>query len=277
MIIGRVTEIDTAKRSCTVLAYGREDDFVLRDVHILNTTGQMSSTPQIGDQVLVNNDGGESFLMGSLPIISENEIADRATQEMLPGDCCMGTREQGVGLFRGGLVFLLANPATGVIAVDQLDGILNLLGNSIYIDSTLYHKEIITEESGVKTVEKLSGSETTIETKENTVDGEIETTIKGLAKLTINVNQEPVKPTDSVIIAEVAVNFKTELGNIKLTISKSGDVTLEGIKDMVVKAERVAINTEFDDPLNGLVTGHTTCPYTQGPHIGCSKSVFAGG
>lgn len=275
MIIGRVTEVDTARRVITVLAYGRDDDFVLREVHVVNTVGQVSSTPAVGDKVLVNSDGADTFLIGVLPEISEEATAENAKEEILAGETVIGTRSQGVGLLRGGLAFVLANPATGIMALDQLGGVLNILGDKIYIDSSLYHKEIVTEDTGIKTKETLSSPNHMIDKEENTVDGEIHNTIKGLSKLTININQEKVSPLSPEIYPDIDINIQTIAGNIKLMISKEGNINIEGIQDLNIKAKRVGINSAFN-PLDGIVTGNTKCPYTKAPHIDCSKTVFVG-
>lgn len=275
MIIGRVTEVDTDRRVITVLAYGKEDDFVLRDVHVVNTVGQISSTPAVGDKVLINNDGRDAFLLGTLPEISANAQAENAKEEILPGEAVLGTRSQGVGLLRGGLAFLLANPATGFMAIDQLGGIINILGNQIFFDSTLYHKEIITENDGVKTKETISSADHVFEREENTVDSELTYTYKGLKKLIVNVNQEKVTPISPDIFPELEINIKNTVGDIKIAIDQMGNVSIDGIQDLSIKAKRVGINSEFN-PLDGVVTGNTKCPYTAGPHIDCSKTVFVG-
>lgn len=276
MIIGKVTEVNAANRTCTVIAYGRDDDFVLRDVHIINTITQISSTPQVGDQVVVNSEGGENYLMGSMPDISANANAEREALEMLPGDMCIGTRDQGIGFFRGGLVFLLSNPATGIMATNENGGIVNILGDSMYMDSSLYHKEILTGQSGVKISEVISGQQTVIESSQDSENGEITSEIKGLHKLKIDINQETVSPLIPPIYAEVEVNFKTTTRNIKLTISQDGDIEIQNIKDLKLKVERLGVNSDFTNPLDGLVTGNTQCPYTLGPHVDCSKTIFCG-
>jgi hypothetical protein len=275
MIIGRVTEVDTARRVITVLAYGRNDDFVLRDVHVVNTVGQVSSTPAVGDKVLVNRDGADSFLMGVLPEISDAATEENEKEAILPGETVIGTRSKGVGLLRGGLAFLLANPATGVMAIDQLGGVLNILGDKIYFDSSLYHKEIVTEDTGVNTKETISSPDHLIDREDNSVDGEINNTYKGLTKLTININQDKVSPLSPDVFPEVDVNVKTMNGNIKVTIDQLGNVNIEGIQDLNMKVKRAGVNTDFS-PLDGVVTGNTKCPYTKAPHIDCSKTVFVG-
>lgn len=276
MPIGKILTVDPISRMASVQVYGEDDDYIVRDARIEEASDLMRCTPRPGKTVRVVREGYDWYISG-YPSVESPEARDQMEQEhTAPGDILLGNRSTGmVGVYRGGMMVLLANAVTGVMAIDRNDTV-NILGANIYLDNAVYHKAIKTENGSAKITEQIAGTAglRVISKSVDLLTGVCEYSSSGLQSVSIKLNNG----TLDIKGPDITITSKTSAGgNVSLAVNGiTGNVEISTPGTLKIDALRVGINSEAINPMEGVVTGQTICPFTKQPHIGCSRVVYAG-
>lgn len=273
-MIGRIISVDTQNRTATIMAYGPEDDFIISGAHIDSPFPTGTALPMPGDMVKVSQDDREWFIRAYVDQDNEEHNSDMSNEHLAPGDTIIGSRGNGIiGWYRGGMLVFLANSATGIMASDT-DGTINILGKNIVLHNAAYTNSIKSDNGSCIIEEKaagLAGLKTT-DKKVNLLTGNMEYNLSGIAQIKVNINN---KITD-ISGPDLDVTIKVPVGEVKLTINPvTGNVDIKTPGELKIEAKHVLLNTDGLDPLDGVVTGKSICPYTLGPHTDCSKTVLS--
>jgi len=273
MALGKVISVDVKKHELDIEAFSSRGNFYIKKVKIGDAMPGLRSQPMPGDIMRVVKDGDYWI---STQYIWREDIKvqeDTEKEDLVPGDIIIGQKGQPmIALYRGGMVKLLADDLTGVMSESNTNT-TNMIGKNIAFDNSSYHEMISSTDNGGRIYKKLWGSVPGkfIESLSDMNDGTITESMEGISDITISINS--LSPTGP----NISIGIKNAAGNISLTVDGvTGNVKLDTPGSINITGMTVGFNTgDIPLPLQGVVTGETICPYTGGPHIDCSRSVFS--
>lgn len=273
MPIGKILAIDVNNRKMDVRVYSTKDDFIARNVELTDAVPGARNCPKPDDLVRIVKDGGIWYSTGYLWKKDLETVDSTGKENLVAGDIVLG--EMGapmLTLYRGGMVTLMADPMTGILA-DKTTSTVNLTGKNIAQDSPLYHSEINSKSAGAR-IYKKAWDPAGLKSVEKLIDletGEISKKCEGVTDVSISMNQA------SLMGSNVSIDIKSMAGNISLTVDgTTGNIKLNTPGSINITGMTIGFNTgDIPMPLQGVVTGETICPYTGGPHVDCSRTVFS--
>jgi hypothetical protein len=284
--IGTIEALDLGKRTVSVRVIGRGGDQILRDVRLK----RHQRIPSILEQAVVRSDGPEYYYEGEPYGLTQQEIEDNVQSGAGPGDNFQGDPEEGPasGVYAGGMAKCIANPLTGFIA-SAPNNTAQIMGDRLYRDTPSYHEKIETDPlDGNVQLETLLfgaplalGGVAQVDMEKKSLDtrlGLYNLELQGWQSVNLKVKRSTIPPQPAGTM--VTVEVETLVGPVSWSINGiTGELVIEGAPKITIKSSpggKVAINSDAMNPLDGIVTGRTRCPYTGGYHVQCSSEVFAG-
>ncbi|MFA5376040.1 MAG: hypothetical protein WC455_09875 [Dehalococcoidia bacterium] len=274
-MIGTVTSISGSTVSVEV----RDSEGVttLHDVMVQQPMPGAKMLPPIGTSCRIMSEGAEYVVTGYL--INEDPESQQqfSDEQLMGGDFCITSPEGAVlGFYKGGLLVMKANPATGFSVSES--GVVNMFGKVIGILNSTFNTIIQDMPGGcqaeMSAFRSIDGA-AVVETKFDAGLGKLETRLNYLKTLKVTINKEhltlPIEGGTDLEFELVAANGK----KFKATVDPLTANTLiktEGV--MAVDGETIVLG-DPTKPLSGLVTGSTPCAAGPPGHVGCSKKVFA--
>jgi len=285
-LIGTIEALDLARRTISVRVIDSGGDQILRNVRLK----KHQRIPSILEHAIVRQDGSEYYYEGEPYGLTQQDTEDNVQAGAAPGDNFLGNAEEGpaCGVYAGGMAKCIASPLAGFIA-SSVNNSNQIIGDRLYRDAPGYHERIETDpHDGNVQLEMLLfgaplalGGETQVDMETKRLDtrsGRYDLELKGWQDVNLKVkrSQAPFQAVGSTVTVEV----ETLQGPITWRVDgTTGELTIEGAPKITIKSApggRVCINSDGSNPLDGVVTGKTRCPYTGGYHVSCSREVFAG-
>jgi hypothetical protein len=233
--------------------------------------------PPIGASCRVSPEGAEYIVTGYFVDEDPQTQQDFENEQLIGGDFCITTAEGSVlGFYKGGLVVLKANAATGVSASDS--GVVNVFGRVIGVLNSLFN--LIIQETATGCQAEMSASRavdgaSVVNMKFDAGLGQLETKINYLKSLKLSINKEhltlPIEGGTDIEFEVVAANGK----KFKVTVDPLTANVLMKTEGIMAADGEIIVLGDPTKPLSGLVMGATPCAAGPPGHVGCSKKVFA--
>lgn len=273
MALGKVISVDTKLHELDIEAFSSSGNFYIKKVKIGDALPHLRSQPKPGDLMRIVKEG--DYWVSTQYLWREDIETQEETEGegLLPGDILIGKKGQPqITLYSGGMVKLLADDLTGIMS-EANTKTTNMIGKNIAFDNSSYHEMISSTDSGGKIYRKLWGNIPNRFTEDlvDMSDGSITKSMEGISDITISINSL------SPIGSNISIDTKSVAGNISLTIDgTTGNIKLNTPGSINITGMTIGFNTgDIPMPLQGVVTGETICPYTGGPHVDCSRTVFS--
>jgi hypothetical protein len=272
MPVGRILEVDTEGRTARVLLRGRSDDSVIEGAILTESSEFIRSLPRAGKLVRIVNDGSEWLVTNYIREWSTENAEQNELDRITPGDSIMGENGAKIGYYNGGLVVLMANEVTGVMASDS-KSTLNLLGHNIYEDNSVYHRSVKTQEGSAVLSSKAYGQAGLVSLEETSDlrTGSISIQAEGITEIDVDVN----KSLANLSALSVNIELSTIAGIVSFKVEANGNITMTTPAKIKLQGLAIGLNSDCINPLDGVVTAATICPFTRLPHADASKCVFA--
>lgn len=264
-MVGRV--VGHSGSTVSVEVRGGDGVRTLHDVLVLQPIPGAKMLPPIGASCRVSPEGAEYAVDGYFVDEDPQTQQDFENEQLMGGDFCITTAEGSVlGFYKGGLLVLKANAATGVSASDS--GVVNMFGRVIGVLNSLFN--LIIQETALGCQTEMSASRAldgaaVIDMKFDAGLGKLETKLNHLKTLKVSINKENLTlPIEGGTAIDISGLSQTGIPFGLSICPVTGNITINTLGAINLQGTLVSLGLA---PLGNIVTSAVICPATGLPHL----------